>query len=167
VRLRERFARQVVFPCSQCGFGMNSTGFQYGVSESCRHPSGSGAAYPFPQSPSISETFSSSSMRPASQRGRLIELLDRACGGQAQAIEPVRPNLSRVGLADVQGLTVRAQVDSIRYAHFGLAVSTWPVPKIRDAFDSVELMKIAASRVGMFAPQARWVSVPKTPSLLI
>ncbi len=32
--------------------------------------------------------------------GRLIELLDRACGGQAQAIEPVRPNLTRVGLTD-------------------------------------------------------------------
>ena len=46
-------------------------------------------------------------------------------------------------------------------AHFGkdnIAVSTWPVPKIQDAFDLVELMKIAAPKVAMFAPQAYWMS---------
>ncbi len=42
-----------------------------------------------------------------------------------------------------------------------IAVSTWPVPKIQDAYDSVELMKIAAPRVGMFAPQAYWMTFPK------
>jgi hypothetical protein len=48
--------------------------------------------------------------------------------------------------------------------HFGkdnIAVSTWPVPKIQDAFDSVQLMKIAAPRVGMFTPQAYWMRFPK------
>src|SRR5262249_52537852 len=50
---------------------------------------------------------------------------------------------------------------SRRFAKGNLAVSTWPVPKIQDAFDSVELMKIAAARVGMFAPQAYWMRSPK------
>jgi hypothetical protein len=48
--------------------------------------------------------------------------------------------------------------------HFGkdnVGVSTWPVPKIQDAHDSVALMKIAAPRVGMFAPQAYWMRFPK------
>jgi hypothetical protein len=48
--------------------------------------------------------------------------------------------------------------------HFGrdnLAISTWPVPKIQDAYDSVALMKIAAPRVGLFVPQAYWMTFPK------
>lgn len=48
--------------------------------------------------------------------------------------------------------------------HFGkdnVAVSTWPVPRIQDAYDSVKLMKIAVPRVGMFAPQAYWMTFPK------
>jgi hypothetical protein len=48
--------------------------------------------------------------------------------------------------------------------HFGkdnIGVSTWPVPKIQDAHDSVALMKIAAPKVGLFAPQAYWMRFPK------
>lgn len=50
-------------------------------------------------------------------------------------------------------------------SHFGadrLGVSTWPVPKIQDAYDSVKLMKLAVDYVGMFAPQAYWMKFPKS-----
>jgi hypothetical protein len=73
------------------------------------------------------------------------------------------------GNSTTAGRTKWSRADFKRYLgglaqHFdkgNLAVSTWPVPKIQDAFDSVELMKIAASRVGMFAPQAYWMRFPK------
>jgi len=48
-----------------------------------------------------------------------------------------------------------------RFGGDNIGVSTWPVPKIQDAYDSVELMKLAAPRVGMFAPQAYWMRFPK------
>jgi hypothetical protein len=73
------------------------------------------------------------------------------------------------GNSTSMGKTEWMRPDFIKYLdgiaeHFGkynIAVSTWPVPKIQDAYDSVELMKIAAPRVGMFAPQAYWMRFPK------
>jgi len=73
------------------------------------------------------------------------------------------------GNSTTMGRTRWSRPDLTKYLdgateYFGmenLGLSTWPVPKIQDAYDSVELMKLAASRVGMFAPQAYWMRFPK------
>ncbi|MEA2872482.1 MAG: hypothetical protein QOH67_2458 [Hyphomicrobiales bacterium] len=93
---------------------------------------------------------------------RSIELCDHY--GLEAFVADVEP-----GNSTSAGRTIWSRTDFKKYldevaGHFGaenLAVSTWPVPKIQDTFDAVELMKIAASRVGMFAPQAYWMRFPK------
>lgn len=56
-----------------------------------------------------------------------------------------------------------AYIDGIadRFGTENIAVSTWPVPKIQNAYDSVALMEIASPKVGAFAPQAYWMRFPK------
>lgn len=72
-------------------------------------------------------------------------------------------NLTNVGRTKWTRPDFTKYLDKVA-GHFGsdnVGVSTWPVPKIQDTFDAVELMKIAATRVGMFTPQAYWMRFPK------
>jgi hypothetical protein len=52
---------------------------------------------------------------------------------------------------------------SKHFAVSNFGISTWPVLKIQNdpQFPSLKLMRIAADRVAMFAPQAYWMSYPK------
>ena len=98
----------------------------------------------------------------ATDLNRSIDQCDRY--GIEAFVADVEPgNSTTVGKTRWSRADFKKYLDGLGH-HFdkdNLAVSTWPVPKIQDAFDSVELMNIAASRVGMFAPQAYWMRFPK------
>jgi hypothetical protein len=44
-----------------------------------------------------------------------------------------------------------------------LAISTWPILQFHDDYDATTLMKKAAGRVCLFAPQAYWMGHPSNP----